>query len=158
MHVRDRVQRVRNEALPATAQSGTEEKQTTFREKSTTNRENTSIFFRNSTPFRPRDTCRPPQRTAATQKANTKQSPFGNPPMTADPHRKKKPSSQQKQTHNSCLSRKMILLLPKPHRKTLYGAPIALDLCATSLPTKPRAAPIVDRPSWAIIFHHLISL
>lgn len=59
--------------------------------------------------------------------------------MTADPRRKKNPSSQQKRTPNSCLSRKMILLLPKPHRKTLYGAPIALDLCATSLPTKPRA-------------------
>ena len=42
--------------------------------------------------------------------------------MTADPHRKKNPSSQQKQTPNSCLSRKMILLLPKPHRKTPYIA------------------------------------
>lgn len=43
-------------------------------------------------------------------------------------------------------------------KNTLYRAPIALALCATSLPTKPSAAPIVDRPSWAIIFHHLISL
>jgi len=43
-------------------------------------------------------------------------------------------------------------------KNTLYRAPIALALYATSLPTKPRAAPIVDRPSWAIIFHHLISL
>lgn len=158
MHVRDRVQRVRNEALPATAQSGTEEKQTTFREKSTTNRENTSIFFRNSTPFRPRDTCRPPQPTAATQKASTKPSPFDNSPMTTALRRKKNQLSQQKEDLSTCLSRKMILLLPKPHRKTPYGAPIALALCATSLPTQPRAVPIVGRPSWAIIFHHLISL
>ena len=43
-------------------------------------------------------------------------------------------------------------------KNTLYRAPIALALYATSLPTKPRAAPIVDRPSWAINFHHLISL
>lgn len=40
--------------------------------------------------------------------------------MTADPHRKKNEPSQQKQTLNSCLSRKMILLLPKLTRKTHY--------------------------------------
>ena len=42
--------------------------------------------------------------------------------MTAALHRKKNPSSQQKETPSSCLSRKMILLLPKPHRKTPYIA------------------------------------
>ena len=118
----------------------------------------TRPFFRNSTPFRPRDTCRPPQPTAATQKASTKPSPFDNSPMTTALRRKKNQLSQQKEDLNTCLSRKIILLLPKPHRKTPYGAPIALALCATSLPTQPRAVPIVGRPSWAIIFHHLISL
>ena len=81
------------------------------------------------------------------------------PPMTAALHRKKNPSSQQKtNTQLLLISKNDFTFAGTSSKNTLYRAPIALALCATSLPTKLRAAPIVDRPSWAIIFHHLISL
>ena len=67
-------------------------------------------------------TLRTPRRTKPAQKGGAYSEKWGNATPSALTHRKKNQSSQQKQTPSSCLSRKMILLLRKSHRKTPYIA------------------------------------
>lgn len=71
--------------------------------------------------------------------------------MTATLHRKKNEHSQQKEYPNTCLSRKMILLLPKPHRKTPYGARRSLSTYAPLL--SPQTPYCADRRPSLIGYH-----
>lgn len=146
---RSRVVRAKR-STPKRSEERNERKTDRFRQKVDKKRRKDVHFFQISTRF---FQCLHTAHTA-TDETDAKGRPYsekwGNAAPSALTHRKKNLSSQQKEEQKTCLSRILVLLLPKLTRKTHYISRFPSHFASTCPSLSPCAAHWVGCPSRAL--------